>query len=193
MGCRLCASESVQYFQFDKEGNMFVLSAGSGCTGEAKLVRPGDELIFNDHSDVHQDSLIVKSEICQDNASFIDKSINIASSQRSFKAPLEADKLQTLSHEKFSDETMKKVKWATTMYNDWRLYRNSLPNLDSISCDILQKETVTHESLMFALTRFITEVKKVDLTDFPGKTLYEIIICIQFHLETEGFSWKILN
>ena len=29
--------------------------------------------------------------------------------------------------------------------------------------------------------------------DFPAKTLYDLVICTQFHLETLGFTWKILN
>ena len=38
--------ETVQYFQFDNEGNMYIFAPGTGCTGESKLVKPGDELIF---------------------------------------------------------------------------------------------------------------------------------------------------
>ena len=48
-------------------------------------------------------------------------------------------------------------------------------------------------SLNFAVPRFITEVKKLDGSDFPGRTLYDIVICIQFHLESIGFAWKLLN
>ena len=33
----------------------------------------------------------------------------------------------------------------------------------------------------------------MDGNDFPAKTLYEIIICVQFHLETIGFGWKLLG
>ena len=36
-------------------------------------------------------------------------------------------------------------------------------------------------------------MKKMDGSDFPGKTLYDIIICVQFHLETLSYSWKLLN
>ena len=36
-------------------------------------------------------------------------------------------------------------------------------------------------------------MKKLDGTEFPGKTLYDIVICVQFYLETLGFSWKLLN
>ena len=43
------------------------------------------------------------------------------------------------------------------------------------------------------MSQFITEVKKVDGSEYPGKTLYDIVICVQFHLETLGFAWKLLN
>ena len=41
---------------------------------------------------------------------------------------------------------------------------------------------------MYVLVHFLTEVKKIDGSDFPGKTLYDILICVQFYLETLGFS-----
>ena len=40
-------SESTQFFQFDKAGNMYVFAPGAGATGPSKLVKLGDELIFN--------------------------------------------------------------------------------------------------------------------------------------------------
>ena len=36
--------ETVQYFQFDTDSNMFVYAPGAGCTGEAKLVKIGEDL-----------------------------------------------------------------------------------------------------------------------------------------------------
>ena len=95
-----------------------------------------------------------------------------------------------LSHKNFSDETKKKIAWVTKMYHQWHAYRHHL-GLDQ--CDLDKKETVTRDSVIFAVCRFITEVKKVDGSDFPGKTLYELVICIQFHLETMGFLWQIIN
>ena len=29
--------------------------------------------------------------------------------------------------------------------------------------------------------------------DFPGKTLYHIVVCVQFHLECMGFAFKLIN
>ena len=37
------------------------------------------------------------------------------------------------------------------------------------------------------------EIKKLDGTEYPGKTLYDIVICLQFHLECLGFSFKLIN
>ena len=47
---RFTASESVQFFQFDSEGNMYMFAPGAGCTGVIKLVQPGDEMIFTGQS-----------------------------------------------------------------------------------------------------------------------------------------------
>ena len=42
--CRLIASESVQYFQFDVKGNMYVYGPGSGFSGPSVKVEPGFEM-----------------------------------------------------------------------------------------------------------------------------------------------------
>ena len=113
-------------------------------------------------------------------------------SGRTYNTPLPKDELVCLSHKNFSDETMKKVRWVTKMYRDWRSYRHS-NGFEFISCDLDDKATITQESLIFGICRFITEVKKIDGSEFPGKTLYDIVVCVQFHLESLGFNWKIVN
>ena len=95
----------------------------------------------------------------------------------------------SLSRKKFSDETNKKI----NMYNDWRAFRNGQEHLQSFSCDLHNLSSITPESLNSAMCHFITEVKKMDGSDFPGKTLYDIVICIQFFLETQGLSWRLLH
>ena len=49
----------------------------------------------------------------------------VKSSGCTFNEPLPDVKLQQLSHKNFSDDTMKKVKWVTKMYRDWRAYLHS--------------------------------------------------------------------
>ena len=78
------------------------------------------------------------------------------------------------------------------MYSDWRSYHYSL-GLERIACDLEDDTTINENDLSFALCHFITEVKKMNGTDFLGKTLYDIPICVQFHLKTLGYSWKLLN
>ena len=112
---------------------------------------------------------------------------------RSYHEPLKSDGMDVLSRKKFSDETNKKIAWVTKMYCDWRIHREEDPNLESIDCDLDNIDTITIDSLNEAVCRFLTEVKKLDGSDFPGKMLYDIAICIQFHLELQGFSWKLLN
>ena len=112
--------------------------------------------------------------------------------KRKYKAPLDNDTLVSFTRKQFSDETMKKVRWVVKMYNEWREYRHN-QGLQYIPCDLNDLSTVSEESLVFGLTRFITEVKKVNGSDFPARTLYDIVICLQFYLETVGYSWKLLS
>ena len=57
MHFRLCASETVQYFQFDEHGNMYVYEPGAGCTGKCTMVKPGDELFSNSMNSSNDKSL----------------------------------------------------------------------------------------------------------------------------------------
>ena len=78
------------------------------------------------------------------------------------------------------------------MCREWRAHCYSL-GLKYIPCDSEDRATITGSSLKFSLCHFIMEVKKVDGSDFPGKALYNILICIQFHLECLGFAFKLIN
>ena len=112
--------------------------------------------------------------------------------KREFKTPLGSEALLSYTRKKFSDETMKKVNWVVKMFTEWREFRHS-HGLQHIDCDLHDLSTISEESVVFATTRFITEVKKVNGEDFPARTLYDIVICLQFYLETIGFSWKLIS
>lgn len=62
-----------------------------------------------------------------------------------------------------------------------------------ILLDLGNVATITKANVVFVLTRFLAEVKKLDGNDFPPKTLYEILISVQFHLESLGICWKLLE
>ena len=80
---------------------------------------------------------------------------------------------------------MKKVNWVKGMFQEWRYHRNMSADFSDIHCDLDDVNSITVENLIFAMCRFITEVKNLDGSDFPPKTLYEIVVCVQFYLETE--------
>ena len=188
---RLTKPESVQYFQFDSEGNMYMFAPGAGFSGISKKVAPGDEL-FKEEESVKTE-LFTQSELTHVSTSReVIGTPSSLNASRSFKEPLDQVKLEQLTYKNFAPDTVKKIKWAVKMFRDWRQFRSS-GGFENIECDLDDKATVNEESLNFALPRFLTEVKKVDGSDYPGKTLYKILICIQFHLETIGFGWKLLN
>ncbi len=66
-------------------------------------------------------------------------------------------------------------------------------DLRIISADIDTLTKLNKVSLSYALSNFIMEVKKRDGTDFLGQTLYQIVVCIQFYLETQGHEWKVID
>ena len=112
---------------------------------------------------------------------------------RSYKKPLTDDVMVAMSRKKFSDETMKKVQWIRQMYSDWKQFRDMDPNLLGVQCNLEKLGEFSKEQLCNDLCRFITEVKKLDGTDFPPRTLYDIIICVQFWLESNGYNWRLVS
>ena len=59
--------------------------------------------------------------------------------------------------------------------------------------DLSFVRTFDQVELSFALSRFGTEVKKLDNTDYPPNTIRELIIMIQMHLHQNGIYWKLLD
>ena len=102
-------------------------------------------------------------------------------------------KFENLTKKQFSPDTMKKVYWATKMYHEWRSFRNKSRDLENVDCDLDDIATISKFSLVKGISRFITEVKKIDGSDLPTRTLYDIVICLQFHLETLGYNYRLLN
>ena len=81
------------------------------------------------------------------------------------------------------------------MFDQWHLDRlkNVLVASEIRNCDLSFVKYFSKSDLCYCLVRFITEVKKLDKTDFPGKTLREIVIMIQMHLHESGLYWKLLD
>ena len=88
---RLHASESVQFFQFNSSGNMYVYPPGAGYTGEPKFVHPGEEFVFSGESEIHEDSQVLDSAMFSGMSSKSDENCGVGSTQWYFNAPLQQD------------------------------------------------------------------------------------------------------
>ena len=118
---------------------------------------------------------------------------SICRKTRKYKKPLDESAMLNLTRKTFSSETMKKVQWVRNMYNDWCEFRNSQPNLQSVECDIEDISSLRKEIVVPVLCKFITEVRKIDGSEFPARTLYDIIICMQFWFESNGLNWRLIS
>ena len=114
-------------------------------------------------------------------------------SYQTFNEPLDYYALQNMARKNFSEETTKKVNYVWKMYSQWRIQRNDSGLYELITCDLDDHETINEHDFTSSMCRFITEIKKVNGEQFPAKTLYEIVLCVQFYLESVGIVWKLLS
>ena len=187
---RLACPKTTQFFQFDSKGNMYVYAPGAGCSGDAKLVTPGKEFLFSNNTQWEERQSPILSQVLD--VSEPPATCPVGDCARPFNELLSKEVLSELSHKNFAPETLKKVRWVHKMYREWRAHRHGM-GLEFISCDLEDRSTISTSSLSFALCRFITEVKKTDGSNFPGKTLYDILVCVQFHLECLGFAFRLIS
>ena len=94
--------ECTRFFQSDKEGNTYVFALGTGCTGPTRLVRPGDEMIFNSTYNC-QDWITESKPKLKYEESRLAKTCpgGVATSTQEFKPPLTEEGLVELSHKNF--------------------------------------------------------------------------------------------
>ncbi len=112
---------------------------------------------------------------------------------RVYKDPVSEQELDKLSHKSFADDTHRKLRWAVNMYEEWRVQQNKNPDLNMITASLFNVGTLNKANLSYGLCRFLSEVTKVNGEDFPGKTLYEILISIQIYLKMKGLHWKLVD
>ena len=92
--------------------------------------------------------------------------------------------------------TFNKMQWAVNLFKEWcsaRLSRPETFDVKLLELDIDLVSTMTKERLCFALCRFVPEITKKDGSDYPGKTLCEIIVAIQKHVNHKDLPWKLIN
>ena len=106
------------------------------------------------------------------------------------------EKMAKMMEVTYQARTEAKIRWAVKLYNDWHSMRSSQIGCDLriVEADFTDMRTMTKDNLEYSLCRFICEVKKVkDNADFPGRTLYQIMCCIQNFLRKNDVKWKILH
>ena len=98
-----------------------------------------------------------------------------------FKKPTEESVLEELSRKTFSANTDQKIDWAVGLFKSWRQHqlKTDVVKVFQIGwCDI-DADDLNAEHLSFCLCCFVNEVRRQDSKEFPGKSLYELIVLIQ--------------
>ena len=94
----------------------------------------------------------------------------------------------------YSKATHHKCTWAYRVFQDWFAEWKGKLDCDAVVAivdeDLL---TMSDEHMVYVLTRFILEVKKKNGDDYPAKTLYELIICLQLFMFMQGRKVKLLG
>ncbi len=112
-----------------------------------------------------------------------------------FHPETDSETLDFMSKKRFSANTDRKVTWAANLYCDWRNKRlaNPLCDLRIKGADIDCLSKLDKTNLSFALSNFVNEIKRHDGQDFPATTLYQITVCLQFHVAGTGLEWKLID
>ena len=115
--------------------------------------------------------------------------------RHTFKQPTNANIIQELSHKNFAPHSKRKMRWAVNMFSKWRAnrLRNGIVPSEIVNANLDGVFSFAQQDLAYALSCFISEVKKIGGDDYPPNTLREIIIVIQMYLHENGIMWKLLD
>ncbi len=111
-----------------------------------------------------------------------------------FKPPSSDEVLHELSVKKFTPSTERKINWAVSLYEEWQKQRidSVVPEAQIVFADIRSK-TLRSDNFCYSLSAFLNEVKRSDGFEFGGKGLYSLVMMLQFFLEKQGLSWKLID
>ena len=106
------------------------------------------------------------------------------------------DRIETLKKIKLKKKSEAKIDWAVSAFLDWRNDRLGKFQYDPAIyfVDLTQLESLQKDNLNHALCRFIPEVtKKRGDGEYPGATLYQMIVAIQKYLVVNKVKWRLLD
>ena len=112
-----------------------------------------------------------------------------------FKKPTEQSALDKLSKKTFSANTNRKIEWAVGLFKSWRQHRlwTDVVEVFQIGWCNIDADDLNAEHLSFCLCSFVNEVRRQVGKEFSGKSLYELVVLIQFYLEWRGIFWKLID
>ena len=89
------------------------------------------------------------------------------------------------------------MKWGVKAYQDWRKNRIEVLkdyDINIFNANLSNVKALTKQSLIASLCKFIPEVTKSKSgEEYPGKTLYQLVISIQSYLNESGKPWKLVE
>ena len=89
-----------------------------------------------------------------------------------------------------------KMMWAVRAYQQWRSSRitdSETFDINIFDSNLEDFSNVTKEKLEHSLCIFLAEVKKVNGDEYPGKTLYQLVVSIQRYLNERQLNWKLVE
>ena len=126
----------------------------------------------------------------------VEETIEIEAEMDRFAAPLTDDEIANLVSQKTPKATQKSVKWAASLFEEWRIQRNKkvIDGATSELSTIPHKiEKLNHDEINYCIARFIMEVRKCDTSEYPPKTLRYLVVMLQAHLRNNGRQVNLLN
>ena len=97
---------------------------------------------------------------------------------------------------RYAESTETKIKWSVDLFSKWLSSRNLFamknPNVQ-LSPILTDLEHMSRDELNYCLSRFVIKVRKQNGQLYPGKTLRELVLCMQFFLEKKGKCYKLLQ
>ncbi len=98
-----------------------------------------------------------------------------------FKAPLSSATQKKLTGKTFAESTECKIGWAVSLYRDWRraqIDSGELNDIFQIINSDVDEPGLDKLNLSTALCAFLSDVKRADGSEYPGKILYSLLIMI---------------
>ena len=93
---------------------------------------------------------------------------------------------------RFAASTEEKIQWAVNLFKEWKDARNKAAPSLKLSPILVELSEMTKDEINYTVSRFIMEICKKNGEKYPGCSLKQIVLCLQFYLNKFGVNWKLL-